>query len=74
MVDLKQYGYIEQEIPPQGLIPGRITDFRREQYLAQKQENKFADDKAVYLQEKREWNKGIAMRSKQMKKNGEIRK
>jgi ribosome biogenesis GTPase len=32
MIDLKQYGYIEAEAPPDGLIPGRVTELRREQY------------------------------------------
>jgi ribosome biogenesis GTPase len=32
MIDLKQYGYTETTIPPDGLIPGRVIEFRREQY------------------------------------------
>ena len=32
MIDLKTYGYIETEAPPTGLIPGRVTELRREQY------------------------------------------
>ncbi|GIN72143.1 ribosome small subunit-dependent GTPase [Bacillus sp. J14TS2] len=32
MIDLKQYGYIEDETPPLGLIPGRVTELQREQY------------------------------------------
>lgn len=32
MIDLKQYGYIESEKPPDDLLPGRITELRREQY------------------------------------------
>lgn len=32
MIDLKQYGYIEAETPPIGLIPGRVTELQREQY------------------------------------------
>ena len=32
MIDLKQYGYIETETPNDGLIPGRVTELRREQY------------------------------------------
>jgi len=31
-IDLKQYGYKEIEPPPNGLVPGRITEFRRDQY------------------------------------------
>ena len=32
MIDLKTYGYIETETPPGDLIPGRVTELRREQY------------------------------------------
>jgi len=32
MIDLKQYGYTETERLPDGLIPGRIVEFRRNQY------------------------------------------
>jgi len=32
MIDMKQYGYFETETPPEGLLPGRITELRREQY------------------------------------------
>ena len=32
MTDLKHYGYTETESPPGGLIPGRITEFQREQF------------------------------------------
>lgn len=32
MIDLKQYGYIEEEIPPDDCIPGRITERQRDQY------------------------------------------
>lgn len=32
MIDLKQYGYIEAEMPPIGLIPGRVTELQRDQY------------------------------------------
>ena len=32
MIDLKQYGYIEAETPPDGLVPGRVLEFRRNQY------------------------------------------
>jgi ribosome biogenesis GTPase len=32
MVDLKQYGYMETEPLSEGLIPGRIVEFRRKQY------------------------------------------
>ena len=33
MIDLKQYGYIETEPIPAGLLPGRVTEQRREQYV-----------------------------------------
>ena len=32
MIDLKTYGYMETETPPEGTIPGRVTELRREQY------------------------------------------
>jgi len=32
MIDLKQYGYMEAENPPMGLIPGRIIEIQRELY------------------------------------------
>jgi len=32
MIDLKTYGYSELELPPTDLIPGRVTEFRRDQY------------------------------------------
>jgi len=33
LIDLKQYGYMETEIPAAGLLPGRVTEQRREQYI-----------------------------------------
>lgn len=32
MINLKQYGYIETEKPPTGLLPGRVMELQREQY------------------------------------------
>ena len=32
MLDLKQYGYIETEPPPDGLFPGRVTAVHKERY------------------------------------------
>jgi len=32
MIDLKNYGYTQQTPPPNGLIPGRITELQRERY------------------------------------------
>jgi len=31
-IDLRQYGYAESEAPADGLLPGRVTELRREQY------------------------------------------
>ena len=31
-MDIKHYGYIDTETPPDGLIPGRITELQRDQY------------------------------------------
>jgi len=52
------------------LADGSLPIERWEQYLSQKQENKFANDKMGYLQEKKAWHKEIAMWSKQYKKSG----
>ena len=32
MIDLKQYGYTEVEVPPEGLTTGRVTEVQRNQY------------------------------------------
>lgn len=32
MVDLKEYGYIETQALPEGILPGRVTELRRAQY------------------------------------------
>ena len=32
MIELANYGYIESEIPPEGLIPGRVIELQREKY------------------------------------------
>ena len=32
MIDLKLYGYTESEEPSDGLLPGRVTELRREHY------------------------------------------
>ena len=47
---------------------------RWEQYLAQKQENRYVDDKAGFLREREQWGKSFAKWSKHMKRNGGIRK
>ena len=33
MIDLKKYGYKESNPIPEGLIPGRVIEFRRDKYL-----------------------------------------
>jgi putative ribosome biogenesis GTPase RsgA len=33
MIDVKQYGYTEIETPPDGLLPGRVTEHRGAQYI-----------------------------------------
>jgi sulfur relay (sulfurtransferase) DsrC/TusE family protein len=55
------------------LADGSLPQKKWERYLAQKQESKFADDKAGYMQEKKEWHKEIAMWSKQYKKSGGLK-
>ena len=52
---------------------GSLPRERWERYLAQKRENKFVDDKAGYLQDKRTWHKDLAKWSKQEKKSGKIK-
>jgi ribosome biogenesis GTPase len=56
------------------LADGSLPREHWERYLAQKQENKFVDDKSGYLQDKRAWHKDLAKWSKQQKKSGRIRK
>lgn len=56
------------------LADGSLLNERWEQYLVQKRENKFVDDKSSYLLDKRARNKSISMWSKQSKKNGGIKK
>jgi len=34
MIDLKQYGYMETEIPTEGLMPARVVEQHRSQYIA----------------------------------------
>ena len=53
---------------------GSLSSEHWERYLAQKRENKFVDDKAGYLTDKRAWHKDLAKWSKQAKKSGGIRK
>ena len=56
------------------LDDGSLPRERWERYLAQKRENKFVDDKAGFLQDKRARHKDLAKWSKQKKKSGGIRK
>ncbi|MCL2528338.1 MAG: ribosome small subunit-dependent GTPase A [Defluviitaleaceae bacterium] len=50
------------------IMAGTLPQKRWERYNAQMQENRFVDDKAAYLREKREAYKSIALYSKSMKK------
>ena len=56
------------------LADGSLPREHWERYLAQKRENKFVDDKAGFLQDKRARHKDLAKWSKQQKKSGGIRK
>ena len=56
------------------LDDGTLARERWESYLAQKQENRYVDDKAVYLSEKQAWAKSIARSTRKMKKSGAIRR
>lgn len=56
------------------LADGSLPQEHWERYLAQKREDRFVDDKAGYLIDKRAWHKSLAMRSKQSKKNGGCKK
>jgi ribosome biogenesis GTPase len=53
---------------------GELSIDRWESYLQLKREAKYSGDKTGYLRQKQQWQKGIAMWNKQMKKNGEIKK
>jgi ribosome biogenesis GTPase len=56
------------------LSDGSLPHEHWERYLAQRRENKFVENKSAYYAEKREWHKGIAKWSKQMKRSGGIRR
>jgi len=56
------------------LSDGTLPRERWDRYNAQKRENKFVDDKAGYLRERRALHKKGAMWHKQMRKNGGFRK
>lgn len=53
---------------------GELPSERWESYLQLKREARFSDDKAEYLRQKQQWHKDLAKRSKQMKKNGGLKK
>jgi len=48
---------------------GELPQERWESYLQLRREAKFTDDKSGYLRDKQQWHKGIAKRSKQIKKD-----
>ena len=50
------------------LADGTLSDDNWKRYLSQKRENKFADDKAAYITEKREWGKALSKFTKKRKK------
>jgi len=52
------------------LNDGSLLREQWDNYLAQKRENKFVDDKAAFMRDKQEWSKSISKFSKQLKKNG----
>jgi ribosome biogenesis GTPase len=56
------------------LADGSLPRERWEQYLAQKQENKFVDDKMGYLVDKRARGKNIALSVKNRKNYGGLKK
>ena len=56
------------------LDEGTLTLEQWERYNAQKRESRFVDDKAGYLSDKRAWHKDISQWSKQMKKDGGLKR
>lgn len=42
MIDLKTYGYTGTETPPEGMIPGRVTELHREQYAVMTERGELA--------------------------------
>lgn len=56
------------------LKDGSLSRERWEQYCAQKQENKFVENRAGYFIEKRAFGKSISKQIRQMKKNGGFKK
>lgn len=56
------------------LADGSLPQKRWESYLTQKRENKFVDDKAGYLSDKKAWHKDLSKWGRQRKKNGGFKK
>ena len=56
------------------LSDGTLDQKTWERYLAQKRENKFVDDRAGYLSDKKEWGKSVSKMSRQMKKAGKMKR
>ena len=55
------------------LADGLLPREHWEQYLAQKRENKFVEDKTAFLRDKKAWHKDMAKWNKQKKKDGGVR-
>jgi len=53
---------------------GELPAERWESYMKLKREAEFSDDKAAYMRQKEQWGKDIARYTKQMKKNGGIKR
>ena len=53
---------------------GELSDDRWQNYLKLKHEAKYTDDKIGFMRERQQWHKSLAKWSKNMKKNGEIKK
>ncbi len=53
---------------------GELSDDRWQSYLKLKHEAKYVDDKIGFMQERQQWHKSLAKWSKNMEKNGEIKK
>ncbi len=56
------------------LSDGTLPQERWDHYIAQKRENEFVDNRTGYLNAKRAHHKSIAMRNKEIKKNGGYKK
>ena len=56
------------------IADGALSRERWEQYLAQKRENEYVDDKAGYIAGRRAWHKAITKQYRETKKNGGYKK